>query len=165
MLNRVFRRRSKKTSKLCSWPFRWEFTSVIMGAMASQIISLTIVYSPFIQAQIKENLKAPRHWPLWGEFTGHRWIPYTKGQWRGKCFHFMTSSRYHQYSFFFSRLRFTGEWVGDQQERGQHYGKRCRRCHLRWLDLLAFWIRTQFWYRTRMEQCLLWLGSFPDHYK
>ena len=22
-----------------------------------------------VQAQIKENIKAPRHWPLWGEFT------------------------------------------------------------------------------------------------
>ena len=32
---------------------------------------------PFVQAQIKENIKAPRHWPLWGEFTGHRWIPLT----------------------------------------------------------------------------------------
>ena len=21
---------------------------------------------------------APRYWPLWGEFTGHRWIPHTK---------------------------------------------------------------------------------------
>ena len=30
---------------------------------------------PFIQAQIKENIKAPRHWPLWGEFTDDRWIP------------------------------------------------------------------------------------------
>ena len=28
---------------------------------------------PFIQAQIKGNIKAPRHWPLWGEFTGHQW--------------------------------------------------------------------------------------------
>ena len=25
---------------------------------------------PFIRAQIKENIKAPRHWPLCGEFTG-----------------------------------------------------------------------------------------------
>ena len=33
-----------------------------------------------IQAQIKENIKAPRHWPLCGEFTGGRWIPRTKGQ-------------------------------------------------------------------------------------
>ena len=47
---------------------------------------------PFIQAQIKENIKAQCHWPLWGEFTGDRWIPRTKGQWRGKCFHLMTSS-------------------------------------------------------------------------
>ena len=31
-------------------------------------------------AQIKENIKAVRHWPLWGEFTGERWIPRTKGQ-------------------------------------------------------------------------------------
>ena len=30
---------------------------------------------PFIQAQIKENIKAPRHWPLCGEVTGDRWIP------------------------------------------------------------------------------------------
>ena len=35
---------------------------------------------PFIQAQIKENIKAPRHWPLCGEFTGNRWIPRTIDQ-------------------------------------------------------------------------------------
>ena len=29
---------------------------------------------PFVQTQINENIKAPRHWPLWGESTGHRWI-------------------------------------------------------------------------------------------
>ena len=46
----------------------------------------------FIQTQIKENIKAPRHWPLCGEFTGDRWIPRTNGQQRGKCFHLMTSS-------------------------------------------------------------------------
>ena len=28
----------------------------------------------FIRVQVKENIKAPRHWPLWGEFTGVRWI-------------------------------------------------------------------------------------------
>ena len=32
-----------------------------MGAVASQITSLT---QSFIQAQIKESIKAPRHWPL-----------------------------------------------------------------------------------------------------
>ena len=41
-----------------------------MGAIASQITSRTIVYSIVIQTQIKENIKAPRYWLLWGEFTG-----------------------------------------------------------------------------------------------
>ena len=35
---------------------------------------------PFFQAQIKEDIKAPRHWPLRGEFIGDRWIPRTKDQ-------------------------------------------------------------------------------------
>ena len=34
---------------------------------------------PFIRGQINENIKAPRHWPLWGEFTKDRWIPRTNG--------------------------------------------------------------------------------------
>ena len=63
------------------WP-RWRLKSP-----ASRLFTQS-----FIQAQIKENIKAPRHWPLCGEFTGDRWIPRTKGQWRGKCFHLMTSS-------------------------------------------------------------------------
>ena len=37
-----------------------------MSAIASKITSLTIVYSTSSQAQGKENIKAPRHWPLWG---------------------------------------------------------------------------------------------------
>ena len=32
-----------------------------------------------VQAQIKEGIKAPRRWPLWGEITSDRWIPLTKG--------------------------------------------------------------------------------------
>ena len=32
----------------------------------------------FIQTHVKENIKAPRHWPLCGAFTGDRWIPRTK---------------------------------------------------------------------------------------
>ena len=34
---------------------------------------------PFIQAQIEENIKAPRHWPLCGKFTNGRWILCTNG--------------------------------------------------------------------------------------
>ena len=43
----------------------------------------------------RRSMKAfPRHWSLCREFTGDRWIPRTKGQLRGKCFHLMTSSSY-----------------------------------------------------------------------
>ena len=48
-----------------------------MCAIASQITSLTIVYSIVIETQLKENIKAPRHWPLCGEITGDRLIPRT----------------------------------------------------------------------------------------
>ena len=47
---------------------------------------------PFVQAQIKWNIKASRHWHLWWESTDDRRIPLTKGQQRGKRFHLMTSS-------------------------------------------------------------------------
>ena len=43
-----------------------------MGMMASQITSLTIFYRG---ADLEENIKAPRHWPLCGEFTGDREFP------------------------------------------------------------------------------------------
>ena len=64
-----------------SWA-RWRFKSP-----ASRLFT-----QPFLQTQINENIKTRRHWPLWGEFTVDRWIPRTKGQWRRKCFHLMTSS-------------------------------------------------------------------------
>ena len=41
-----------------------------------------------LKVQIKENIKALRHWPLWGEFTGDRWIPTRKGPEMQKMFPF-----------------------------------------------------------------------------
>ena len=54
------------------------YFDVIMSVTASQITSLTIVYWTVYSG--KENIKAPRHWPLCGEFMGDRLIPRTKGQ-------------------------------------------------------------------------------------
>ena len=83
-----------------AWPQYWYYSDVIKGPMASQITSLTIVCSTvYSGADQKKNIKAPRHWPLWGESTGDRLIPRTNGQWRGKCFHLMTSSwRWRRYN-------------------------------------------------------------------
>ena len=50
-----------------------------MGVMASQITGVASVYTAvFLQVQIKENLKVPRHWlcvgksPLTGEFPAQK---------------------------------------------------------------------------------------------
>ena len=47
------------------------YSDVTMSAMTSQITCVSIFWTPFVQAQIKENIKAPRRWPLWGELN--RW--------------------------------------------------------------------------------------------
>ena len=48
---------------------------VIISAMASQITSLTIVYSAVYfgaDQSADQNPKSPRHLPLWKEFTSDR---------------------------------------------------------------------------------------------
>ena len=68
------------------------YDDVIMTMLASQITSLTVVYSIVYSGVNQKNIKTPRHWPLCGKFTGDRWISRINGQLRGKCFHLMTSS-------------------------------------------------------------------------
>ena len=64
--------------------YSFHYNDVTMSAMVSQFTGVSIVCSTLINA--------PRHWHLCGEFTGNRWIPRTKGQYSGKCFHLITSS-------------------------------------------------------------------------
>ena len=78
-----------RRSSLC---YHGHYSDVIIGAIASQSPASRLFTQPFIQAQIKENIKAPRHWPWCGEITGDRWIPRTNGQLRGTCFHSMRFS-------------------------------------------------------------------------
>ena len=65
----------------------FHYSDVTMNAMASQITSLTIVYSTVYWGtdQRKHQSSASLAF-VWGEFSGGRWIT------RGKCFHLMTSS-------------------------------------------------------------------------
>ena len=64
----------------------------VMTKMASQITSLTVVYSTVYSDadQIKHQSSASLAF-VWG-IHRDRWIPRTKGQLREKCFHLMTSS-------------------------------------------------------------------------
>ena len=45
------------------------YNDVIMTTIASHIPASRLFTQPFIQTQLKENIQAPRHWPLCGEFT------------------------------------------------------------------------------------------------
>ena len=52
--------------------WRIHYSDVIMIVIAASQFFTQL----FIQVQIKENIKALPHWPLWGEFTGDNWIPH-----------------------------------------------------------------------------------------
>ena len=55
----------------------------------------------FIQAQIKENIKALRHWPLCGEVTDDQWIPRTKA---GNAENASIWLRHHDNTIFLLRI-------------------------------------------------------------
>ena len=65
------------------------YSDVIMSMMASQITSVSIVCSIVCSGtdQRIHQRSRPHHWPLWGEFTGDRWIPH-KGPVLRKMFPF-----------------------------------------------------------------------------
>ena len=73
---------------------RYHYIDIIMGAIASQITSITVVYSAvYSDADQRKHQSSASLAFVWG-IHRDRWIPRTKGQLRGKCFHLMTSSRH-----------------------------------------------------------------------
>ena len=68
-----------------------------MTMMASQITSLTLVYSTvYSDADQRKYQSSASLAFVWG-IHRDRWIPHTKGQLRGKCFYLMTSSCWKEY--------------------------------------------------------------------
>ena len=65
-----------------------------MGAVACQITSLTVVYSIVHSDADKRRHQSSASLAFVRGIHRDRWIPRTKGQLRGKCFHLMTSSWY-----------------------------------------------------------------------
>ena len=54
-----------------SWPCTRHHSDVIKSTMRLKSPVSRLFAQPFVQAQIIENIKSPRHWPLWGEW--YRW--------------------------------------------------------------------------------------------
>ena len=82
-LTRIFRVTHKTRQwKLCLYLLSVRMLHIIgqwarwrLKSLASRLFAQL-----FVRVQIKESNKAPRHWPLWGESIGDRWIPLKKGQ-------------------------------------------------------------------------------------
>ena len=67
------------------------YIDVIMTTVASQITSLTIVYSIVYSGADQRKHQGSASLAFVRGIHRDRWIPRTKGQWRGNCFHLMTS--------------------------------------------------------------------------
>ena len=86
--------------------FIFHYDDVIMTAMASQITSLMIVYSTVYSGAYQRKHRSSASLAFaWG-IHRDRWIPGTKGQLRGKCFHLMTSSCYQWSCFVLNLVEF-----------------------------------------------------------
>ena len=68
------------------------YNDVIMTTVASQITGLTFVYSTVYSDTDQRKHQSSASLAFVWEIHRDRWIPRTKGQLRGKCFHLMTSS-------------------------------------------------------------------------
>ena len=70
----------------------YHYNDVIMTPMASQITSLTVVYSTVYSDGDQRKHQSSASLAFVRGIHRDRWISRTKGQLRGKCFHLMSSS-------------------------------------------------------------------------
>ena len=72
--------------------WHYHYIDVIMTTMAFQITSLTVAYSTVYSDADQRKHQSSASLAFVLRIHRDRWIPRTKGQLRGKCFHLMTSS-------------------------------------------------------------------------
>ena len=70
----------------------FHYDDVIITTLASQITSLMVVYSIVSSGVDQRKHQSSASLAFVRGIHQDRWIPRTKGQQRGKCFHLMTSS-------------------------------------------------------------------------
>ena len=96
--------------KTMIWTYRFKWVGlihnidVIMTPMASQITSLTVVCSAvYSDADQRKHQSSASLAFVWG-IHRDRWIPHTKSQLRGKCYHLMTSSCFSHFLTYGSNM-------------------------------------------------------------
>ena len=80
------------TARVCSLCSECHYFNVIMTTMASQIPSLTVAYPIVYSGADQRKHQSSVSLAFVRRIHRSWWIPRTKGQLRGKCFHLMTSS-------------------------------------------------------------------------
>ena len=85
---------------ICGWrvnSVQYHNDDVIMTPMAPQITRLAVVYSIVYSGVDKKKHQSSASLAFVRGIHRDRWIPRSKGQLRGKCFHLMTSSCIEQF--------------------------------------------------------------------
>ena len=80
------------------------YSDVIMGAMESQITSLTIVYSTVYSGADQRKHQRSASLAFVGELTCDRWIPRTKGQLRGDVSFWWRHQRDYRQMYLYSNI-------------------------------------------------------------
>ena len=110
-----------------------------MTTIASQITSLTVVYSTvYSDADHRKHQSSASLAFVWG-IHRDRWIPRTKGQLRGKCFHLKTSS--WEWSVDVIRGMFCGDQIAQEYAIDTVY---CLFSPMLFVENLLWWIL--FWF-------------------
>ena len=94
-----------------------------MTTIASQITSITVVYSIVYSGADQRKHQSSASLAFGRGFHWDRWIPRTNGQWRGKCFHLMTSSWKTMVKAMvkidtretWTEKQTEGQWIGDNR--------------------------------------------------
>ena len=74
-------------------PGPFQYSDVIISATVFQVTSVVnCLFNRLFRRTAKSMSKIRVTGLLWGESIGDRWIPLTKGQYRGNSFHLITSS-------------------------------------------------------------------------
>ena len=94
--SRIVNHRMKAICSIIQWSHfisAWvHYIDVIMATMASQITSLTVVYSTVYSGVDQRKHQSSASLAFVRGVHRGRWIPRTEGQLRGNCFYLMTSS-------------------------------------------------------------------------
>ena len=147
-----------------------------MTTIGSQITSLTVVYSIVYSGADQRKHQSSASLAFLREIHRDRWIPRTKDQLRGKCFHLMTSSWYYgdpSWHGHFGQINSSPPWTKWPPFRGRYFHMHFREFWLKFS--LNFCSYVSNWQYPSMgldnglvpnkRQAIVWANADPIHWR